>query len=263
MRLTLAALAFWGALAQDPLRGPLDDLRSDDVAVRDAASRRLRILGGCAAPRLREALSAETDPEARARIADLLGTLLSVRAELEVRNPRLQIGERLDWSARLVNARDVPVVLARARRGSSMYLRLPLVDVELEGPDGGLRSGRDFRYDWTGRIEEVDAGLFVEVPPGGTFSPLDPEAERVIWLDGWRPERTGRHRIRFVYDTSPRRWGAWDEHAPPELQAQLDDAEPRAILHLARWPGFDVLGRFLLLHHERLVSPWVELEVRP
>lgn len=255
MRLLLAAALF----LQDSV---IDDLRSDDVAVRDAASRRLRTLGREAAPRLQEALACETDPEARARLSDLLNSLLQVRSELTVRNPRLKVGERLDWSARVVNEKYVPIVLARTMRGSGRYVRYPLIDIELETPERTVQSGRDFQYEWTGRTEPVEIEQFVEVAPNGSFQPIEPDRENVCWFERWAADRPGRHRVRFVYDTSPRRWGAWAEHGPPELQGQLRERCGWAARTLQD-PEPEVAARFALLHHERIVSPWVELNVDP
>jgi len=116
---------------------------------------------------------------------------------------------------------------------------------------------------WTGRIEEVEPDLFVDVPPGGTFSPLEPDRERVLWFDGWRPGRPGRHRIRFIYDTSPRRWGAWAEHGPPELQVHRAEERCAWSLREVQRPSPELEARFLRLHHEGIVSPWVDFEVGP
>lgn len=246
-------------LLQDSL---VEDFRSDDVSVRDAASRWLRALGRDGVPRIREALARETDPEARARLSDLLTALCPVRAELTVRNPRLKVGERPDWSVRIVNEKDVAIVLARTLRGSGSYARYPLIDMEVEEPDGMIRSGRDCLYDWMGMIRELEADLFVDVPSKGVFRPIEAGREKVLWFDRWVPERPGRHRLRFVYDTSPRRFGAWAEHSPPELQSQLPGRRLWARCQVQD-PSPEVAARFRLLHHERLVSPWVDLEVGP
>lgn len=255
MRLLLAAALF----LQDPA---FDDLRSDDVAVRDAASKRLRALGREGVPPIREALARETDPEARARLSDLLTALCPVRAELTVRNPRLKVGERPDWSVRIVNERDAQIVLARTLPGSGSYARYPLIDIELEEPDGTMRSGRDYLYDRAGMIREVGTDLFVDIPPKGDFHPVEPGRERVCWFEKWTPKRPGDYRLRFVYDTSPRRWGAWAEFMPPELAAQLPERCDWGRCQVQD-PSPEVAARFRLLHHERIVSPWVELEVAP
>lgn len=255
MRLVLAA----ALLLQD---SAIDPLRSDDVAVRDAASRRLQSFGRDGVPRLREALARETDPEARARLSDLLTTLCSVHAELTVRNPRLKVKERVDWSARIVNEKDVPVVLARTTRGSGRYARYPLIDIELEGPDGTIRSGRDFQHDWTGRIESMEVERFVDVPANGVFRPIEPDREEPLWFERWTHEKPGAYRARFIYDSLPRRWGAWAEFRPPEIQIQ-HQGFAEAELSSVQAPSPEVAARFRLLHHERLVSPWVEIEVRP
>lgn len=108
----------------------VEDLRSDDIAVRDGAQGRLEEIGPAALPALKRCLKVETDPEVRARLSDAVGVLERRRLAELWKAGRLQ--EALEQLAALEGAGDIPRHIAGRLQSVREY----------------LGKSRDFNHHW-------------------------------------------------------------------------------------------------------------------
>jgi hypothetical protein len=265
------AVLLWAALAScgtPPPAAPGPDLTlliealgADDVDVRERAVQALVALGERVLPEIDRAIAGENDPEVAGRLRDVRGHLRGVSAELQFERTMIRDGEGFRWKARLVNGRNAAVLLVRPLQGSTTYRQFPVVDVEVEMPDGSIISGRRFQHERTGHINPpnvadmivLGAGESVELFPG-----ISPTEHKVPWFDSWAPP-AGRYRARFVYDSTPENWLVWITDEPRALGGRNETLElpglPVSLLETER------LIDFAHVHHARIVSDWVGLAV--
>src|SRR5579862_8391171 len=130
----------------------IDRLRSEEIALREAAQKQIEKIGPAVAPELRDRISVETDPEVRERLSDSLRTM-----ERRLARQRLEdcwAGGDVDGALRqlalLEGARD-PAGHILARKKS---IRERLQDAW--GEEGGCSLGRSRSQDfeaWVVRLQ--------------------------------------------------------------------------------------------------------------
>lgn len=207
----------------------IDALGSRSVEIRESATEELFRYGRLAVPSLRAALRTETDPEVLGRIELLLSNFVGVRLEIDRRT--VERPQSLNWWISLENEGEGSVEVAMDLACGSLYFRYPVLDLELEFPNGERRrvlSEIPRRHEharvWTTRLR--------------------PGAVTDVQQDELRMEPSfplGRYRMRAIYDSSPPEPEAWvspGAEIPAETRSDL-----------------------LRVYHGRLTSEWVEFEV--
>ena len=222
------------------------DLGSDDHAVRERAHQGLAAMGRSVIPHMQEACARTQDREVQARLELLLNELLRVRATLAIEPNVISVDvpAGVFVSVRLINGLCDPVVLAKAKYGSPVRWRYPYAAFEIIDPDGievPPRRWMSHYFRQTHRKGELFVSDLVEVASLESFDPfsIGGSAEMNI-LRWWRPDKPGKYRLRFVYDSTCK--------TPRDYSGVQLSREARL--------------RFERLHHNRMVSPWVVVEVR-
>jgi hypothetical protein len=226
----------------------IDKLRSDDIAVRDAAERELLKLGEPALPALKKALEAEKEAEPRVRLA-------SVVAKTE--KPRRHGRGSKDWSIRLE---------------FTAPMRLPgelfdegICPGDCQARDGGARTV-ELRGDGTG-VAANGREVWVLSP---TRAQLDAIAELALEAElldysGEEPSKAGGllfegATLTFVSGRERRDVGVWLRPAQPKSLAAVSRAVKRALDKPAAFAGegveslIDALGGKDAERAERLLK---------
>lgn len=238
----------------------LSDLGAEEVERREEATRILLQIGKEILPILEGAAKQTNDSEVKARLRFVIGELRGVRAELTFEETKISSGERFRWSVRVRNERSLPVILVRALWSSRVHRQFPLVDIEVEKPDGGIVAGHSFQRERTGHVNPPTIEDLIEVGPGDTFDPFggkDARDIKVSWFEGWKPA-PGHYRARFVYDSTPKDWAVWIADEPKELMGP-GGREKRRASSGAR--DLAIPEFFHHIYHARIVSEWIDLLV--
>lgn len=154
-------------------------------------------------PEVHELVSrADVPPPSLAPGATLRAGALELTARL--RSSRAVVGEPLDVEVRLYNRTQRTLALLPALDGSDAGMRLPRITLEVRDAQGVVALPASPRC---GNLNELSAGDFRAVPPGGSIDVLGAGSFGHDGLREFRPAHPGRYTLQFTYALdNPARW---------------------------------------------------------